>query len=339
LDIINTTGAREFNLEEIDSKNGNGRGLEPQPIVYSNRIPTDNVVDLYLEEINRVPLLTPTQEIALAKRLDKGRQAERKLKTTPPDSEEFQNLKVHLEDGEQARHHLIKANTRLVVSIAKKYRGRGVPFADLIQEGNLGLIRAAAKFDYRRGNKFSTYATWWIKQTVTRALANQSRPIRLPLYMDERFRKLQQISSQFELVKGRKPTPEELAQEMDMEASKVQWLLHISLRHLPLELPVGEEGNNNLGDLIEDEDISSPPDIVHHHWLQEELEAMIFTLPPREARILMLRYGLQNGQGYSMIEVGQKFGLTRERIRQLEKEALRRLHNSVQFNSLREYLG
>jgi RNA polymerase primary sigma factor len=302
-------------------------------------IAADDTISLYLKEMARVPLLAPAEEIMLAKSLEKGRNAQKKLRKNGHTEEEALKLRRFIRDGNKARDHLIKANTRLVVSIAKKYMGQGVPFSDLIQEGNLGLMKAVEKFDYRRGYKFSTYATWWIRQAITRALADQGRTIRVPVHMSDRIRKLHQISRQLEQVWGRKPTPEELADNMDLDASKVRWMLRVSRHPVSLERPVGEEEDSELGNFIEDEDAPTPPDTAFHHLLQEKLEDVLSTLTPREARILRLRFGLQNGRSYTLEEVGKKFGLTRERIRQIEGQALRKLRHPRRSRQLRDYLG
>ena len=291
----------------------------------------------------RVPLLAPAEEILLAKTLEKGRNAQtrfiKKSHKKSLNEEETLKLRRYIREGDKARDHLIKANTRLVVSIAKKYMGQGVPFSDLIQEGNLGLMKAVEKFDYRRGYKFSTYATWWIRQAITRALADQGRTIRVPVHMSDRIRKLHQVSRQLEQVWGRKPTPEELAFHMELEPSKVRWMLRVSRHPVSLERPVGEEEDSELGNFIEDEDAPTPPDAAYHRLLQEKLEDVLSTLTPREARILRLRFGLQNGRSYTLEEVGKKFGLTRERIRQIEGQALRKLRHPRRSRQLRDYLG
>ncbi len=303
-------------------------------------IAADDTISLYLKEMARVPLLTPSEEILLAKSLEKGRKAKKKYdKKRYAGDEEALKLRRIVREGDKARDHLIKANTRLVVSIAKKYMGQGVPFSDLIQEGNLGLMKAVEKFDYRRGYKFSTYATWWIRQAITRALADQGRTIRVPVHMSDRIRKLHQISRQLEQVWGRKPTPEELAEHMDLEPAKVRWMLRVSRHPVSLERPVGEEEDSELGNFIEDEDAPTPPDAAYHHLLQEKLEDVLSTLTPREARILRLRFGLQNGRSYTLEEVGKKFGLTRERIRQIEGQALRKLRHPRRSRQLRDYLS
>jgi RNA polymerase primary sigma factor len=302
-------------------------------------IAADDTISLYLKEMARVPLLAPAEEIMLAKTLEKGRKAQKKLSKRQSSDEEVIKLNRTVREGDKARDHLIKANTRLVVSIAKKYMGQGVPFSDLIQEGNLGLMKAVEKFDYRRGYKFSTYATWWIRQAITRALADQGRTIRVPVHMSDRIRKLHQVSRQLEQVWGRKPTPEELAEHLDLEPSKVRWMLRVSRHPVSLERPVGEEEDSELGNFIEDEDAPTPPDAAYHRLLQEKLEDVLSTLTPREARILRLRFGLQNGRSYTLEEVGKKFGLTRERIRQIEGQALRKLRHPRRSRQLRDYLS
>jgi RNA polymerase primary sigma factor len=304
-----------------------------------NGIAADDTISLYLKEMARVPLLTHEEETSLAKRLERGRRAQRLFARGGHTEEENARLRREIAQGQQARDHLIKANTRLVVSIAKKYMGQGVPFSDLIQEGNLGLMKAVEKFDYRRGYKFSTYATWWIRQAITRALADQGRTIRVPVHMSDRLRKLHQVSRQLEQAWGRKPTPEELAEEMALEPSKVRWMLRVSRHPVSLERPVGEEEDSELGNFIEDVDAPTPPDVAYHHMLQEKLEDVLATLTPREARILRLRFGLQNGRSYTLEEVGKKFGLTRERIRQIEGQALRKLRHPRRSRQLRDYLG
>jgi len=301
-------------------------------------ISSDDTVGLYLKEMARVPLLTTEEEVRLAKLLVKGQQAERELARNSHDPEERARMEKIVEEGRAAREHIIKANTRLVVSIAKKYMGRGVPFLDLIQEGNLGLMKAVEKFDYRRGYRFSTYATWWIRQTITRAIADQGRTIRVPVHMSDRIRRLYKAARQLEQENGRKPTPEEIAEELELEPRKVQWMLKVSWRPLSLERPVGEEEDSELGSFIEDDSTPTPTQTAYQHLLREKMEEVLSTLTPREARILRLRFGLQNGRSYTLEEVGQKFGLTRERIRQIEGKALRRLRHPRRSRQLRDYL-
>lgn len=302
-------------------------------------ISSDDTVGLYLKEMARVPLLTIEEEVYLAKRLESGNHAALTLGSNGADSWRRRELENVIEDGRAAREHLITANTRLVVSIAKKYMGRGVPFLDLIQEGNLGLMKAVGKFDYRRGYRFSTYATWWIRQTITRAIADQGRTIRVPVHMSDSIRRLYKTARRLEQENGRKPTPEEIAGELDIEPRKVRWMLKVSWQPLSLERPVGEEEDSELGNFIKDDSSPTPPQSAYQNLLQDKVEEVLSTLTPREARILRLRFGLHNGRSYTLEEVGQKFGLTRERIRQIEGKALRRLRHPRRSRQLREYLS
>jgi RNA polymerase primary sigma factor len=302
-------------------------------------ISSDDSVGLYLKEMARVPLLSLEEEVQLARKLCHAEEARLQLQQNGHNPDERDRLEQVIEDGRLAREHLIKANTRLVVSIAKKYMGRGVPFLDLIQEGNLGLMKAVEKFDYTRGYRFSTYATWWIRQTITRAIADQGRTIRVPVHMSDRIRRLYKTARQLEQEHGRKPTPEEIAEAMDLEPRKVRWMLKVSWRPLSLERPVGEEEDSELGSFIEDENTPTPTQSAYQNLLREKVEEVLSTLTPREARILRLRFGLQNGRSYTLEEVGQKFGLTRERIRQIEGKALRRLRHPRRSRQLRDYLA
>jgi RNA polymerase primary sigma factor len=302
-------------------------------------IAADDTVSLYFKEMSRVPLLTREEEVKLAKRLKRGRKSRRRLARNGHDPQETARLEHLIKMGEEARQHLIKANTRLVVSIAKKYRGHGVPFLDLIQEGNLGLMRAVDKFDHRRGTRLSTYATWWIRQSISRALAEQGRNIRIPIHMSDRIRKLYQMAQMLEQEQGRKPTPEEIAEEMNIPPSKVQWMMKVSRRSLSLERPVGTEGETELEHFIKNEETPAPSDVTSQHLLAEDLEEALFTLTPRQARILRLRFGIQDGYNYTLQEVAERFGLTRERIRQIEYEALRRLRHPRRSRKLRTYLS
>jgi RNA polymerase primary sigma factor len=302
-------------------------------------VASDDTVGLYLKEMARVPLLTTEEEVELAKRLEAGNKARAELTRLGDEIDEDERLELEaiVEDGKAARDHLIKANTRLVVSIAKKYMGRGVHFLDLIQEGNLGLMKAVEKFDYTRGYRFSTYATWWIRQTITRAIADQGRTIRVPVHMSDRIRRLYKTARQLEQENGRKPTPEEIAARMDLEPRKVQWMLKVSWRPMSLERPVGEEEDSELGSFIEDLTTPTPTQSAYQNLLREKVEEVLGTLTAREARILRLRFGLQNGRSYTLEEVGQKFGLTRERIRQIEGKALRRLRHPRRSRQLRDF--
>ncbi len=301
-------------------------------------ISSDDSIGLYLKEMARVPLLSIQEEIRLAKLLERGEVAQLRLSRDGHDPEEQRTLERVVDEGKAAREHLIKANTRLVVSIAKKYMGRGVPFLDLIQEGNLGLMKAVEKFDYTRGYRFSTYATWWIRQTITRAIADQGRTIRVPVHMSDRIRRLYKAARRIEQERGRKPTPEEIADELGMEPRKVRWMLKVSWRPISLEKPIGEEEDNELGSFIEDDNALTPTQSAYEHLLKEKMEEVLTTLTPREARILRLRFGLLDGRSYTLEEVGQKFGLTRERIRQIEGKALRRLRHPRRSRQLKEYL-
>lgn len=301
-------------------------------------IASDDTVGLYLKEMARVPLLTTEDEISLAQRLEAGQAAELELNSDKPcTSAQRDELTARIEDGKDARDHLIKANTRLVVSIAKRYMGRGVHFLDLIQEGNLGLMKAVEKFDYTRGFRFSTYATWWIRQTITRAIADQGRTIRVPVHMSDRIRHLYKVSRQLEQDYGRKPSAEEIAHEMQIDPRKVQWMLKVSWRPLSLERPVGEDEDSELGSFIEDDSAPTPTQSAYQNLLREKVEQVLSTLSTREARILRLRFGLVNGKAYTLEEVGQKFGLTRERIRQIEGKALRRLRHPRRSRQLRDF--
>ncbi len=299
---------------------------------------TSDAVSLYLREIGRVPLLTAEEEVELAKRMEEGRFATRRLRKGSLTSEEVQRLQAIAHRGRQAEQHLIKANSRLVVSVAKKYMGRGVPFLDLIQEGNIGLIRAVAKFDYRRGYKFSTYATWWIRQAVTRAIADQGRTIRVPVHMCEQINRLARATRKLVQDLGREPSPEELAQEMEVPVAKIEQILKVAQRPLSLETPVGEEEDSALGDFIEDGDSPSPVDTASARLLQDHLEDLFNSLTPREVKILQLRFGLIDGYTYTLEEVGRRFGVTRERIRQIEAQALQRLKHPRRCRPLEEYL-
>ncbi len=303
-----------------------------------SQIEIDDSISLYLKEIGRVPLLTAEEEVSLAKRMEKGRDARRKLSQGVEDWEERERLLWLVRDGQAAQEHLIKANSRLVVSVAKKYVGRGVPFLDLIQEGNIGLIRAVKKFDYRRGYKFSTYATWWIRQAVTRAIADQGRTIRVPVHMYEQINRLTRTSRQLVQELGRDPTTEEIAEELGVSARKVEHIMRVSQRPLSLEMPVGEEEDSYLGDFIEDEDAAAPNEAAGQQILREVIDEIFQSLTPREVRILQLRFGLVDGYCYTLEEVGKKFGVTRERIRQIEAQALSRLRHPSRSRKLRDYL-
>lgn len=300
----------------------------------------NDTVEIYLKEMSRVPLLSVQEEVALAKRIEAGCAAQIELRKLPNRNylKRRHELEASIHDGLLAREHIIKANTRLVVSIAKKYIGRGVPFLDLIQEGNLGLMKSVEKFEYQRGFRFSTYATWWIRQTITRAIADQGRTIRLPVHINDRIRHLYRISHEMEQNLGRPPTPQELAERMEAAPKKIQWLLQVSWIPLSLESPVGDEDDSELGMFIEDKGTPTPSQSVYESMLRERVNEVLSTLTPREARILRMRFGLNDNRPYTLEEVGEKFGLTRERIRQIEGKALRRLRHPCRVQQLQEYI-
>ena len=328
---------------ELEEANEEEEPLKIEEIIPPVEIPRGETIDavgLYLKEMSRVPLLNTEEEVSLAKRIEQAKKADRKLSKlngrTP--KAEKDALKIQIRDGRAARNHLIQANTRLVVSIAKKYIGRGVPFLDLIQEGNLGLMKAVKKYDYSRGFRFSTYATWWIRQTITRAIADQGRTIRVPVHMIDRIRQLYKVARRLEQEFGRPPKVEELAEELKADDRKVQWMLQVSWLPLSLESPVGDDEDSELGMFVEDENTPLPSHTTYQNLLSEKVEEVLATLSARESRILRLRFGLENGRSYTLEEVGEKFGLTRERIRQIEGKALRRLRHPMRSRQLREYL-
>ncbi|HKY78504.1 MAG TPA: sigma-70 family RNA polymerase sigma factor [Anaerolineales bacterium] len=327
--------------EEADLEAPDPDALNVQTEAYE--LPPDEIIDtvgLYLKEMSTVPLLNMQQEVDLAKRIEAGKKARRQLNklngSTPANN--HAEYDAVIEDGRLAREHLIKANTRLVVSIAKKYMGRGVPFLDLIQEGNLGLMKGVAKFDYRLGFRFSTYATWWIRQTITRSIADQGRTIRVPVHMIDRIRLLYKTAHTLEQKLGHPPNVEDLAEAMDEDIDKVDWMLRVSWLPLSLESPVGDEEDSELGMFVEDESSPSPSQAAYRNMMEQKVNDVLATLSPREARILRLRFGLENGRAYTLEEVGEKFGLTRERIRQIEGKALRRLRHPKRARQLKEYL-
>src|SRR5512136_877275 len=315
---------------------------EPEPDLslddYLANIDTDDTIGLYLKEVSRVPLLTATEEVDLAQRIERGRMAREELARGNVSTTRKHDLQRLIEDGWAAREHLITANSRLVISVAKKYMGRGVPFLDLIQEGNIGLIRAAKKFDYRRGHKFSTYATWWIRQAVTRAIADQGRTIRVPVHMGDQINKLIRVSHSLTQELGREPNPEELANALQVPVKKAEQMIQVARRPISLETPTDEDEDSVLGDFIMDEDSIAPIDAVTSNMLREQITEILNSLPPREVRILQLRYGLVDGQSYTLEEVGKKLGVTRERVRQIEAQALSRLRHPTHARKLRDYL-
>ena len=307
---------------------------------YQQALDSDDVVGLYLKEAGRVPLLTASEEVSLAKRMEAAEKAKLQLEeegdSLPMD--DVYTLRDIIYDGEVAQTHLIRANARLVISVAKKYIGRGVPFLDLIQEGNIGLIRATNKFEYRRGHKFSTYATWWIRQAVSRAVADQGRTIRVPVHMGDQLNRMRRVQMRLTQELGRDPSMDELAVGMETTPDKVENLLEIARRPVSLETPIDEEGDSTFGDFVEDVNSPAPAEEVATNLLHEQLKGALDRLPPREAQILRLRYGLEDGRVYTLEEVGQAIGVTRERVRQLEAQALNRLRQSSANVILRDYL-
>jgi RNA polymerase primary sigma factor len=336
-------GHRDVEINEDETENLIADPMPPiglDPILGLDFISSDDVVGLYLKEMSRVPLLSVEEEVRLAQRIELGKSAKYALTKRKGHGsiKVRRELETQLQDGLLARDHLIKANTRLVVSIAKKYIGRSMPFLDLIQEGNLGLMKAVEKYEYRRGFRFSTYATWWIRQTITRAIADQARTIRVPVHMTDRIRKMYKIFHDLEQVLGRPPTHDELCMEMNLEPDKLQWMLQVSWIPLSLDSPVGDDDDSEFGMFVEDEITPMPSQVTYENLLREKMNEVLGTLSPREARVLRLRFGLDNGHPYTLEEVGQKFGLTRERIRQIEGRALRRLRHPCRARQLREYL-
>ena len=300
----------------------------------------DDHVKMYLKEIGKVNLRTPEEELSLAKRMADGAPAKEQLEDIGEEIDEDTKKQIDLliADGEKAKKSLAEANLRLVVSIAKRYVGRGMLFLDLIQEGNLGLIKAVDKFDYTKGYKFSTYATWWIRQAITRAIADQARTIRIPVHMVETINKLVRVSRQLVQELGREPTPEELAKELNMPVDKVREISKISQEPVSLETPIGEEEDSHLGDFIPDEDAPAPSEAASFVLLKEQLGAVLETLSEREAKVLRLRFGLDDGRARTLEEVGKEFDVTRERIRQIEAKALRKLRHPSRSKKLKDFL-
>ncbi|MBN1641605.1 MAG: RNA polymerase sigma factor RpoD [Anaerolineae bacterium] len=299
--------------------------------------PVEDAVSLYLKEISGTPLLTAQEERDLAAQLERGRSASTALQDDL-EGDQHTSLLEEIAAGEQARQKIIESNFRLVVSIAKHYTGRGVSFLDLIQEGNIGLIRAVEKFDYHRGFKFSTYATWWIRQAITRAIADQARTIRVPVHMCERINRVTHATRRLAQGLGREPTAEELAADLDTDADKIEQIQRIAQSPLSLEMPVGDENDGHLGDFIEDEGAISPLDTATNQLLHDEIRRVLSSLSPREGRVLQLRFGLKDGHAHTLDEVGRKFGVTRERVRQIEAKALRRLRHPRHRRRLRDYV-
>ena len=295
-----------------DEELAKAEGIELEPGMGADGVAIDVPVKVYLKEIGRVPLLTPDEEVDLAVRISNG--------------------------DEAAKKRLSEANLRLVVSIAKRYLGRGMQFLDLIQEGNLGLIKAVEKFDYTKGFKFSTYATWWIRQAITRAIADQARTIRIPVHMVETINKVKKVSSQLLHANGREPSAEEVAEELDMPVDKVREIMRVAQEPVSLETPIGEEEDSHLGDFIPDDDAPAPADAASHTLLKETLSSVLDSLTPREEKVLRLRFGLEDGRSRTLEEVGKEFNVTRERIRQIEAKALRKLRHPSRSKKLKDFL-
>ena len=335
--LLDVDDEDEIEVEKIDLSVPDGVSIE-------------DPVRMYLKEIGKVPLLSAEEEIELAKNMEAGAVAKEKiaiLKSREENAteeelaeikEEIKNLQKDLDAGDEAKKRLAEANLRLVVSIAKRYVGRGMLFLDLIQEGNLGLIKAVEKFDYRKGYKFSTYATWWIRQAITRAIADQARTIRIPVHMVETINKLIRVSRQLLQELGREPTPEEIAEEMDMPVDRVREILKISQEPVSLETTIGEEEDSHLGDFIQDDNVPVPADAAAFTLLKEQLEEVLGTLTEREQKVLTLRFGLEDGRARTLEEVGKEFNVTRERIRQIEAKALRKLRHPSRSRKLKDYL-
>ncbi len=303
------------NFDDItidDEELAKAEGIELEPGMGADGVAIDDPVKVYLKEIGRVPLLTPDEEVDLAVRISNG--------------------------DEAAKKRLSEANLRLVVSIAKRYLGRGMQFLDLIQEGNLGLIKAVEKFDYTKGFKFSTYATWWIRQAITRAIADQARTIRIPVHMVETINKVKKVSSQLLHANGREPSAEEVAEELDMPVDKVREIMRVAQEPVSLETPIGEEEDSHLGDFIPDDDAPAPADAASHTLLKETLSSVLDSLTPREEKVLRLRFGLEDGRSRTLEEVGKEFNVTRERIRQIEAKALRKLRHPSRSKKLKDFL-
>ncbi len=318
---------------EEDDTSPNGK--DDEEALFLN---ADNVVSLYLKEAGSVPLLTREEEVQLAERIERGLYARRELASGGIDGSRRMKLLALIEDGWAAREHLIRANLRLVVSVAKRYLRRGLSFLDLIQEGNLGLIRATKKFDHRRGYKFSTYATWWIRQAITRAIADKGRTIRVPVHVIDQINKLRRAANRLTQELGREPSVEELAAELEVPVQKVKLLRQYELHPSPLETMVDDEEEVDLADFIADESAPAPTELASDTLLREQLEELLDVLSPRDSRVIRMRFGLQDGHRYTLAEVGRRMGITRERVRQIEGEALSQLRNPSHKKRLMEFL-
>jgi RNA polymerase primary sigma factor len=343
LNIEVAEGPSAENLHDLEDDDGEAREEKEETLErdmeLAGKTPTNDPVRMYLKEIGKVPLLTGAQEVDLAKKIEAGEEASAKLRDSKKLSREnLRTLRRQEAIGQEAKRKLVEANLRLVVSIAKRYVGRGMLFLDLIQEGNLGLIRAVEKFDFRKGYKFSTYATWWIRQAITRAIADQARTIRIPVHMVETINKLIRVQRQLLQELGREPTPEEIAEQMELTPEKVREIIKVSQEPVSLETPIGEEEDSHLGDFIEDSDAVVPIDAASFILLQEQLEDVLNSLNEREKEVIRLRFGLTDGHPRTLEEVGREFGVTRERIRQIESKTLAKLRHPTRSAKLRDYL-
>ena len=337
-DDLNEDDLNDEDLGEEDSIAEEISQLE-KTFANASHAKINDPVKMYLKEIGQIPLLDPKEEPIIARQIQEGEQAKEDIKNPDLSEEEKKKLAKIIADGEEAKQTLISSNLRLVVSIAKKYVGRGMLFLDLIQEGNCGLIKAVEKFDYTKGFKFSTYATWWIRQSITRAIADQARTIRIPVHMVETINKLTRIQRQLVQDLGRDPMPEEIAEKMEnISAEKVREIQKIALDPVSLETPIGEEDDSHLGDFIEDKDTLSPDDYTNNQLLKDEINAVLHGLTEREEKVLRLRFGLLDGRTRTLEEVGKEFNVTRERIRQIEAKALRKLKNPNRCKRLRDFV-
>jgi RNA polymerase primary sigma factor len=330
-------------VDELDAEEFAREARSARDEELALKAPTNDPVRMYLKEIGKVPLLTAEQEVILAKAIEEGEAATAELDKSVASAKKLPTIRMRElqrveRQGQLAKKKLIEANLRLVVSIAKRYVGRGMLFLDLIQEGNLGLIRAVEKFDYTKGYKFSTYATWWIRQAITRAIADQARTIRIPVHMVETINKLIRIQRQLLQDLGREPTPEEIGREMEYSSEKVREILKVSQEPVSLETPIGEEADSHLGDFIEDSDAVVPVDAASFILLQEQLDSVLHSLSEREKKVIQLRFGLTDGHPRTLEEVGREFGVTRERIRQIESKTLSKLRHPSRSQKLRDYL-
>jgi len=341
VEVVDGPSAESLHELEEEEEAGESKvaSLE-KDLELAGKAPTNDPVRMYLKEIGKVPLLTAQEEVELAKRIEAGEEASAKLREAGDklSREEKRALRRQERSGQEAKRKLVEANLRLVVSIAKRYVGRGMLFLDLIQEGNLGLIRAVEKFDFRKGYKFSTYATWWIRQAITRAIADQARTIRIPVHMVETINKLIRVQRQLLQELGREPTPEEIAERMELTPEKVREIIKVSQEPVSLETPIGEEEDSHLGDFIEDSDAVVPVDAASFILLQEQLEDVLNSLSEREREVIRLRFGLTDGHPRTLEEVGREFGVTRERIRQIESKTLAKLRHPTRSAKLRDYL-